>query len=94
MRDSVPGVSFHDSKIVEKLQWSSIMFRLEIYKYAFRAVGCFLGPYLPKRFTEVHINQKSIVNNCSGGGTSSSTGMAAVVIAITRAPYQRKKHTH
>ncbi len=27
-----------------------------IYKYVFRAVGCFPGPYLAKRFTEVHIN--------------------------------------
>ncbi len=26
------------------------------YKYVFRAVGCFPGPYLAKRFTEVHIN--------------------------------------
>ncbi len=26
------------------------------YKYVFRAVVCFPGPYLAKRFTEVHIN--------------------------------------
>ncbi len=63
--------------------------------YVFRAVGCFPGPYLAKRFyRSTHKLKKSTVNNCSGGGTSSSTGMAAVVIAIARAPYQRKKHTH
>ncbi len=30
--------------------------RINMYKYVFRAVGCFPGPYLAKRFTEVHIN--------------------------------------
>ncbi len=28
------------------------------------------------------------------GGTSSSTVMVTVVIAIAHVPYQRKKHTH
>ncbi len=55
-----------------------------IYKYVFRAVGCFPGPYLAKRFYSSTHKLKSIVNNCSGGGTSSSTGMAAVVIAIEK----------
>ncbi len=32
-----------------------ILFKYK-YKYVFRAVGCFPGPYLAKRFTEVHIN--------------------------------------
>ncbi len=53
-----------------------------------------LDPIKQNVFTEAHISKNSIGNNCSGGGTSSSTGMAAVVIAIARAPYQRKKHTH
>ncbi len=65
-----------------------------IYKYVFMAERCFPGPYLAKRFYRSTHILKSIVNNCSGGGTSSSTGMAAVVIQIARAPYQRKKHTH
>ncbi len=30
--------------------------RGNIYEYVFRAVGCFPGPYLAKRFTKVHIN--------------------------------------
>ncbi len=50
-----------------------------------------LHPIKQNVFTEVPINKKSIVTNCSWGGTSSSTGMAAVVIAIARVSYRRKK---
>ncbi len=45
-----------------------------------------LDPIKQAVLTEKHILQSNIVNNCSGGG-SSSTGMAAVVIAIAH------KHT-
>ncbi len=65
-----------------------------MYKYVFRAVGCFPGPYLAKRFNRRAYKFNTIVMNCSEGGTSSSTGMAAVVIANAHVPYQRKKHTH
>ncbi len=49
-----------------------------------------LDPISQRGFTEVHIMQNAIVHNCSGGGTNSSAVMAAVVIAVARAPYQRK----
>ncbi len=53
-------------------------------------MGCFPGPYLANNLTEVHIMQNTMVPNRSGGGTSSSTVMAAEVIAIAHVPYQRK----
>ncbi len=66
----------------------------DIYKYVFRAVGCFPGPYLAKRFNRSAHKLKQNSYELFRGGTSSSTGMAAVVIAIAHEPYQRKKHTH
>ncbi len=49
-----------------------------MYKYVFRAVGCFPGPYLANSF---NISAHKL-KQYSSGGTSSYTGMAAVVIAI------------
>ncbi len=63
--------------------------------YVFRAMGCFPGPYLAKRFNRsAHQLKHNIYELFRGGGTSSFTGMTAVVIAIAHVPYQRKKHTH
>ncbi len=54
-----------------------------------------LDPIKQTVLTEIHIMQSTLVYNRSGGrGTSSSTVMAAVVIAILRVPCQRKKDTH
>ncbi len=61
-----------------------------IYEYAFRAVGCFPGPYLSNSFNRRTHNAKHYSSQLFKGGTSSSTGMAAVVIAIAH----EKKHTH
>ncbi len=49
--------------------------------YALWAVGCFPGPYLESSINRKAHLQSNIVNNCSGGG-SSSTGMAAVVFIV------------
>ncbi len=57
-----------------------------------------LGPIKETVLTKVHIMQSTIVHNCSEkGGTFSSTGMSAVVIAISHTHTFRvkeKKHNH
>ncbi len=57
-------VFFCEKRISERLpeRYSTLSNIIYIYvyiyisKYVFRAVGCFPGPHLAKRFTEVHIN--------------------------------------
>ncbi len=60
------------------------------YKYVFRAVGCFPGPYLANSFNRSTHNAKHYSSQL--WGTCSSTVIAAVVIAIAHVPYQRKKN--
>ncbi len=61
------------------------------YKYVFRTVGCFRGPYLANSFNRSTHNAKQYSSQLFRGGTSSSTVMAAVVGAIAHVLYQRKK---
>ncbi len=54
-----------------------------IYMYVFRAVGVSMDPIKQRVLTEVHIPHSTRAYNCSGwGGSSSSTVMAAIFIAI------------
>ncbi len=53
-------------------------------------MGCFPGPYLAKCFNRSAHQLKHNSFELFRGGTSSSTGMAAVVIATAHVPLQKK----